>query len=248
MILTIDIGNTLIKAALYEKGNLVDILKIKSNLNRSSDEYAYSLKAFLGKRKCTGAIISSVVPLLTIELTEAVKRLTKSKVIILSRHLKTGVGIKIENPSELGTDFISEAVGALNKYKEPLLIADYGTSTKICVIDKNRDILGVTIAAGMGISLGGLVNNAAQLMATELEVPNTLIGKNTKESIQAGIVLGQAYMIESLADKIEEELGYKLTRVLTGGYSSIIKDTIKSFNYEPTVVNDGLYQIYLMNS
>ena len=247
MVLTIDCGNTLIKIGVFENDSLKSVYKIKTNLNKSCDEYASEIKALINQSNVDGAIISSVVPLLTKELQEAIYKAYKVEALVINKTLKTKLSLKIDNPSELGADMLCGAVGSLRKYKFPLVVADLGTATKMYVIDKNGNYIGGMISSGMRINMEALVSRTAQLMTTPIEAPNKIISKNTKECIQSGIVYGQAFMISEFARRMEKELGYELERVLTGGFSSVIKDQVVCFHYEPDIVLEGLYEIYKLN-
>ncbi len=247
MVLTVDIGNTLIKLGVFDGDSLKNIFKMNANRNLSSDEYAKEIYELIKLEKLEGAIISSVVPLLTYVLVAAIKRAYKIEPLVVNKSLKTKLPIKIDNPSELGSDLLCGAIGALAKYKAPLVIADLGTATKMFVIDKNGNLIGGMITSGMKISLQSLVSNTSQLIETPLEKPKHIISKNTKECIQSGIVYGQAFMVSEFARRMEKELGYELDRVLTGGFSEVIKDQIVCFKYEPTLTLDGLYEIYKLN-
>ena len=247
MVLTVDIGNTLIKLGIFDGDSLQNIFKINTNRNLSSDEYAKEIYELIKLDKIDGAIISSVVPLVTQVLVDALKRIYKIEPLVVNKNLKTKLPIKIDNPSELGSDLLCGAIGALHKYKAPLVVADFGTATKMYVVDKNGNLVGGMITSGMKISLQSLVKNTAQLMETPLEKPKHIISKNTKECIQSGIVYGQAFMVSEFARRMEKELGYELNRVLTGGFSEVIKDQIVCFEYEPTLTLEGLYEIYKLN-
>ncbi len=247
MVLTVDIGNTLIKLGLFDGDSLKNVFKINANRNLSSDEYAKEIYELIRLEKLEGAIISSVVPLLTYVLVEAIKRAYKIEPLVVNKNLKTKLPIKIDNPSELGSDLLCGAIGALKKYKAPLVVADLGTATKMFVVDKSGNLIGGMITCGMKISLQSLVTNTSQLIETPLEKPKHIISKNTKECIQSGIVYGQAFMVSEFARRMEKELGYELNRVLTGGSSFVIKDQIVCFEYEPNLTLDGLYEIYKLN-
>ena len=247
MILVIDIGNTLVKIGLFKNDKIIEVFKVKSKLDRTSDEYAKVFKDLCLKEKCEGAIIASVVPLLTLEIQEAILKATGIKALILSDKLETNLPIKIDNPQELGADFICDAIGAMKKYKYPLVVADLGTASKMFVIDKSGSFIGGMISSGMRINLEALVSKTAQLMDVPIETPSKIVASNTKECIQSGIIYGQAYMISEFARRMEKELGYELERVLTGGFSGVIKDEVVCFHYEPTLSLEGLYEIYKMN-
>ena len=247
MVLTVDVGNTLIKLGVFDGDSLKNVFKMNANRNLSSDEYAKEIYELIRLEKIEGAIISSVVPLLTYVLVEAIKRAYNIEPLVVNKNLKTKLPIKIDNPSELGSDLLCGAIGALVKYKAPLVVADLGTATKMFVVDKNGNLIGGMITSGMKISLQSLVSNTSQLIETPLEKPKHIISKNTKECIQSGIVYGQAFMVSEFARRMEKELGYELKRVLTGGFSEVIKDQIVCFQYEPTLTLDGLYEIYKLN-
>ena len=247
MILCIDCGNTFIKVGIYDK-ELISSFSIDTNQNRSSFQYKALFSSMINESfKITGAIISSVVPSLNEVLSSAIGNLFSIKPLFISKEIKTKLPIKIDNPSELGSDLLCGAVGAKKKYGYPLMVADLGTASKIYVLNKDGAYIGGIITSGMKISLKALVKNTSLLMEVPLETPKKIVGKNTTDSIQSGIVYGQAYMISEFARRIEKEIGYEVKRVLTGGFSSIVKDEVVCFNYEPTLVLDGLYEIYLMN-
>ncbi len=250
MILCIECGNTAIKLGFFDENELKYRYSLKTIQELSSDDYAIKIKILLENKikQINGAIVSSVVPSLTKILVNAVKNIFNCEVKVLNSTLKTKIPIKIDNPKELGTDFLCTAVGALKKYQPPFVIADLGTCTKLSIIDKNGNLIGGIITSGMKISLESLVKNAAQLYDVEISAPKKIIGKNSIESIQSGIVFGQAYMVSEFARRTENELGYKIDRILTGGYSKIIRNEIVCFHYEEDLALEGLYQIYLLNN
>ena len=224
MILCLDCGNTSIKFALVENGHIIKSYLIRTNRERSSDEYAYSLSSIVGKDvKLEGAIL------------------------ILGKKIKTKLPLKIDNPNELGADMLSGALAAKSKYGECSLVADLGTATKIYIVDKNGAFIGGAITSGMEISLKTLVSSTSQLLETPIIVPNRVIGRNTKDCIESGIVYGQAFMIREFANEMENECGYRLRRILTGGFSKIIKNVLNEFTYDENLILDGLYEIYKMN-
>ncbi|MBQ9266048.1 MAG: type III pantothenate kinase [Bacilli bacterium] len=247
MILCLDCGNTRIKIGLFEGNELKKSLSIKTDRTRSSDEYAISFSSLI-KQEVTGAIISSVVPLLTDTIFYALKTAFNVNALVVSKKLKTKLPIKTDNPVEVGSELIAGAIGARLSTPLPFIVADLGTATKLYVIDKNGAFIGAIITAGMEVSLKALVQNTSQLLETPIEAPSRIIGKNTKDSIQSGIVYGQAYMVSEFARRIEKELGYELNRVLTGGFADRIKDEIVCYNYDPYLVLRGLNYIYQINS
>lgn len=248
MILCVDCGNTSIKFALVENEEIKKTYLIKTIRDKTSDEYAYSFKSLIGSdAKIDGAIISSVVPLLTLSLHRAIEVAFNVNALVVGKSLKTKLPIKIDNPNELGADMLCGALAAKLKFGDSTLVADLGTATKIYVIDKNGSFIGGVITCGMEISLKSLVNSTSQLLETPLLVPNKIIGRNTKDCIESGVVYGHIFMIESFAKKMEQELGYKLKNILTGGFSKVIKNSISGFYYDEYLIFKGLYEIYKMN-
>lgn len=246
MILCLDCGNTSIKIGLFEDGILKKVYTLKTDRNKSSDEYALSMSSLI-KAKVEGAIISSVVPLLTLILKDAIKSSFDVDALIVGKKLKTKLPIKIDNPNELGSDMLVGAVGGKDIAECPFIVADLGTATKLYVVDKNGNFIGGVITAGMQISLKALVGSTAQLLETPIIAPSKIVGTNTKDCIQSGIVFGQAYMVSEFARRIEKELGYELNRIVTGGFAKEIKDEIVCFKYDPYLVLKGLYSIYKIN-
>lgn len=248
MVICIDCGNTSIKIGVYNQKVLVSSYVIKTSRDKTCDEYVATIGELMPKDlEVEGAIISSVVPLLTPQLEKAVKKLFKVNPLILNKTLKTKIPLHIDNPNEFGSDMLAGAVAAKEKYGFPLVVADLGTATKLYVIDKNGAIIGCAISCGLAAEIRALSENASQLMEVPIEEPSKIIGKNTKDSIQSGIIFGQAFMVSEFARRMEAELGYKLERIVTGGYASIIKNQIVCFHYEESLTLDGLNTIYQMN-
>ncbi len=249
MILCFDAGNTMIKCGVYEDGKLIQQFAVDTDAKRSSNQFEVLLKYFVNDPKnVEGAIISSVVPDVTMVIKDAVDSLYSINTLILNRSLKTKMKLKLDYPNELGGDLIAGAVGAVKKYNYPVVVADFGTATKMYVVDKNGYYIGGMIAPGMGVSMKALISNTRLLYEVPIVAPKHVCGSNTKDAIQSGIVFGQAYMVSEFARRMERELGYELNRVVTGGFSKIVKDSIVCFAYEQNLVLDGLYEIYCLNS
>jgi type III pantothenate kinase len=249
MILCFDAGNTMIKCGVYENGKITQQFSVDTDAKRSSNQFGALLKVLIkSDKKADGAIISSVVPDVTMVIKDAVDELYSIDTLILNRSLKTKIKLKLDYPNELGGDLISGAVGAVKKYGFPIVVADFGTATKMYVVDKDGYYIGGMIAPGMGVSMKALINNTRLLYEVPIVAPKKICGSNSKEAIQSGIVFGQAYMVSEFARRMEKELGYELKRVVTGGFSKNVKDSIVCFAYEPSLVLDGLYEIYCLNN
>lgn len=248
MLLAIDIGNTNLSIGIYEDKNLVYTSRLATDVRRTADQYALELQyaCYLKGIDITGvsdAIISSVVPELTNVVSSAVLMLINNAPMVLGPGVKSGLNIRIDNPAQLGADFVATSVGAIDKYALPCLVLDLGTATKISVIDGKGAFRGCTIAPGVNISLGALAEKASLLSSINLQVAECpSYGTNTVSSMQAGIILGTACMLDGLCDSIEESLGEKIqTFVATGGLSeNIIRFCKHNVTYDADLLLDGL--------
>ena len=252
MILLLDLGNTNLYVGIMKEGTLISEFRTDSDLNRSSYMYLDLLKNFIETNKLDvndfeGAILSSVIPSLTYSISKSVEDLLQKPCFIISKELKSGLPIRIDNPSELGTDLIADSVGAIKRYGAPCIICDLGTANKLLVIDKNNNFIGCTISPGIKTAQKALSNGAAQLMDISFKAPKKVIGKNSPDSLNSGAIYGTKCMIEGMTKLIEDELGYPTNHILTGGNAVFVKDYIENYTYDPTLIFEGLYQIYLKN-
>ncbi|MGN0526213.1 MAG: type III pantothenate kinase [Acutalibacteraceae bacterium] len=254
MILTADIGNTNITLGIFQDDDIIFISRLSTDRRRTEAQYAVELKNIfqlenIEAEKIDGAVISSVVPELTRTIKEAVEMVTGCDSLVVAAGIKNGLRIATDNPKELGADLVAGAVGAIAQYPLPCLVMDLGTATKISVIDEGGIFLGCTIAPGIEISLNALSNGTSQLPAIELAPPANAIGTNTIECIRSGTVLGNACMLDGMADKLEKELGKPIkTLVATGGLAKeIVACCEKEIVYNKDLVLEGLLAIYKKN-
>ncbi len=255
MVFAIDAGNTNIVLGVYDDGKLVFTSRLSTQASDSEDEYAIAIKNIfelysICPNEFEGAIISSVVPPLNATLKNALKKLLNCKVYVVSPGIKTGLNIKLDNPAILGADLVCGAVGALEKYSAPCIVFDLGTATTISAIDKNRCFLGGSIIPGVRISLNALSNSTAQLPQISLDDYNgDIIGKNTLASMQSGIILGTAGMLDAFIERYRTILGGNAVAIATGGLaSSIVKYCSHDIICDANLLLDGLYYIYKMNA
>lgn len=254
MILTIDIGNSNIMLGGFDKDELVFVVSISTETNKTADEYASKILGVLavhkvGNEKIGGAIISSVVPPLNSVIKEAVKTLWGINPLMVGPGIKTGINIHCDNPSSVGADLICACVAAHNIYKSPSLIVDMGTATKMMVVDEGGAFIGVSIIPGVLMGLNSLSENTAQLPKVELEAPKTILGKNTTDSMRSGVVFANAAMIDGMIDRICDELKADLPIYATGGFSHLIIPHCKhSIKTDPHLVLRGLNIIFNKNN
>ena len=254
MILTIDIGNTNILLGCFKGNELVFRERISSKREATDLEYAAMIKTALDMYTLTpqqidGAIMASVVPTITNTLKRAIEKLIGIETLVVGPGIKSGLSIRIDNPAQLGADLVAGAVGALEEYTMPCVIIDMGTASTVSVLDRNGTFLGGVIAAGVRLTLKALTANTSQLPSIPIEAPSSVIGTNTVECMQSGLVYGTAAMIDGLLDQIEEELGETPTFVATGGLSKeIIAHCKKNIIYSENLLLEGLKAIYEKNN
>lgn len=253
MILTLDMGNSNIVVGGIDENKLYFEERITTDHRKTSLEYAIMLKNILEINKVKrsdieGAIMSSVVPPLNAPLSSAVKKITGKKPMLVGSGMKTGINIKVDNPKSVGGDRIVAAVAAVAQFEGPIIVIDMGTATTLDVVDKGGGYIGGVILPGVKVSLNALVGNTAQLPQINLDTPKRVIGKNTVECMQNGIMFGNASMIDGLIDRVEEELGEKCTLVATGGMSRFITPLCRhKITYIPDLLLRGLLILYRQN-
>lgn len=253
MILTIDIGNTNINLGLFQSDSLQMQVRLSTERQKTEDQCAADFFQMfqmhgIAPSEISGTMISSVVPEITSSVKHAIERLTKNKVLVLSPGIKTGLNILIDNPAQLGADLAAGAVGASACYPLPAFVADLGTATKIYAVDE-KGFRGCTIAPGIGISLKALTDTSSLLPTISLEPPKKACGTNSIESMQSGVILGTAAMIDGLLDRFAEELGEPKSILATGGLSAFITPVCRhKITYDGDLILKGLKKIYEKNN
>ncbi len=221
MLFTVDIGNSYITIGGFAGKGLEFVASLVTNSRRTKEEYAMDFSEILrlynaNTKQITAAAICSVVPELTDTVVKAIKLLSGIDAMVVGPGVKTGLNIVIDNPAQLGADITASAVAALEKYTPPLVICDLGTATVFSVVDSKKRLRGVVIAAGVGTTLDAFTRNTALLPHVGIDAPASVIGKNTISSMQSGLVIGTAAMIDGICGRIEEELGESINVVATG--------------------------------
>lgn len=227
MVLAVDIGNSNVVIGCFEGNDIRLLERMSTNRNSTALEYAVLIKTVLelnglDRISFEGGIISSVVPSVTNMVKAAIEKLTGKPPLVVGPGLKTGLKILLDNPAQLGSDRVADAVAAISEYPYPLITIDMGTATTISVIDRNKNFIGGVIMPGLRISAESLSSRTSQLPQVSLDPPKKAIGRNTIDCMRSGIVLGCAATIDGIIEKIEEELGYPCTVVSTGGHAGIV--------------------------
>lgn len=254
MLLTIDIGNTNVTLGAYDSNLLIFTARLATDQRKTDDQYAVDIKNLLDLygiefEDIEDCIIASVVPAVGKSVSNAVSKLCHIVPLMLGPGVKTGLNIKIDNPAQLGADLVAGAVGALEEYTMPCVVIDMGTASTVSVLDRNGTFLGGVIAAGVRLTLKALAENTAQLTSIPIEAPKSVIGANTVESMQSGLVFGTAAMLDGLLERIADELGEVPTVVATGGLSKeIINHCKNDIIYNENLLLEGLRAIYEKNN
>jgi type III pantothenate kinase len=253
MLLTIDVGNTNINIGVFDGKKLKGTWKVTTAVHRMPDEYASLLLNLFERRstdasQITDAILCSVVPTLVGVFEEVCRRYLKVSPLVVESGVKTGVRICLDNPREVGTDRVVNAVAAHQLYGGSVIVIDLGTATTFDAVSEDGDYLGGAIAPGIAIATEALFTRTAALPRVELTHPKRAVGRSTVAAMQSGIVFGYAGLIEGIVARIQQEMGGKAKVVATGGYADLLaRETpvIEVVNHELTLM--GLRLIYEMN-
>ncbi len=255
MLLAFDVGNSNIVLGLYENGKLLRHWRMSTDNSKSADELGIFVSQLFehegyATNQVKSVIISSVVPPIMYSLQRMSVKYFKTEAIVVGPGIKTGINVKYDNPRQVGSDRIVNAVSAHKKYGGPLIIVDFGTATTFCAVTKNSDYLGGAITPGIIISSDALFERAAKLTRVELIKPSKIICKNTTQSIQAGIIYGYVGLVDNIVRLMKEELNNdpEIQVVATGGLANLMASESKLIDIVDNFLTlDGLNMIYEMN-
>lgn len=253
MILAVDVGNTQTVLGLLDQGQLDGHWRISTDSALTADELRVKLGGLLlaeGRRwsDVERLIIASVVPSLTAAYEEIALRATGKAPIVVGPGVKTGMQIRYDNPHDVGADRIVNGVAAHRLFGGPVIVVDFGTATTIDVVAEDGGYLGGAIAPGVETSAEALFSRAARLSKVDLEPPDRVIGTNTRASLQAGLLLGEAAMVDGLVHRVWDELGERAKVVATGGLAERMAplcETVDEVDADLTL--KGLAFIYELN-
>ena len=253
MVLAVDIGNTHILLGCFEDRKILFKELLTTNRSTTDLEYAALIKAALeinGESfdKVDGAIISSVVPQVTGTIKRAVERSANVEPVVVGPGVKTGLKIRIDNPAQLGSDLVVSAVAGIKEYGVPQINIYMGTATAFSLIDDDKNFIGTSIGAGMGIEAEALSSKTSQLPYIAFETPRKVIGTNTIESMKSGLIYQNAALIDGMIDRIEEEYGSKCVLTATGRFASIVTPLCKhKIILDSDMLLKGLIEVYYKN-
>jgi type III pantothenate kinase len=252
MLLAADVGNTETVLGVFDGSELIHTWRLSTQPERSADELALILAGLLEHRgltleKLSGLCVASVVPDVTQQLRELAARYLPFEPLIVGPGTKTGVAVLADNPREVGADRIVNTLAAFTRFGGPAIVVDFGTGTNFDIVSSKGEFLGGVIAPGLQISAATLVQRAARLTRVELDAPASVIGRNTVEAIQSGLIYGTAGEVDGIVERVRVELG-PATAIATGGLAPVVIPHCRSIDHhEPFLTLEGLRLVHGKN-
>jgi type III pantothenate kinase len=253
VLLAIDVGNTETMIGVFRDEELAWRWRLSTVPDRTADELALFYGGFLQQqglsfdRNVTGVVISSVVPSATQALREMVRQYFRFPAVVVEPGVKTGVPVLTDNPKEVGADRIVNALAGFTKFGGPCIVVDFGTATTFDCVSDEGEYVGGAIAPGLQVAARALFEHTARLPLVELVAPRSVVGKNTVESVQSGLIFGYAAMIDGMVERIAKELGQP-TVVATGGLAPVVIGECRAVDHhEPWLTLEGLRLVFEKN-
>lgn len=254
MDVVIDVGNSTVQIGFYENDKIFNRISFATESYKSADELfaiiteQNRLKG-IDASKAEYLLYSSVVPTINFELSSAIKRIfAKAIFLSMENKIKTGLAMKCDNPSEVGQDLIADMVAAKERYRYPTIVVDLGTASKVLLIDKDGFFSSAAIMPGLIISARSLFDKGEQLPTIHLSAPKKMIGRNTIDSMNVGIIYGHVDGVMGIVNRTINEIGYPCKKVLTGGATYYVKDVMdKDYILDENLCLDGLHLILRRN-
>lgn len=250
MLLAIDVGNTNTVLGMFDGNELVESWRINTDSRATADELALTFQGLLHGLNVTGIAGCSTVPAVLRELRRMLERYyAEIPTVLVQPGVRTGVPILMDNPKEVGTDRIMNALAAHHLFGDGnVVVVDFGTSTNFDIVSARGEFVGSVLAPGIEISVDALAARAAQLLKVELVRPPTVIAKNTVAALQSGIIYGFAGQVDGLVRRIIGELDGKVTVVATGGLAPLVISEAETISfYEPDLTLIGLRLVHERN-
>lgn len=257
MLLAADIGNSYTVLGLLDGDDVTCHWRVATDERRTSDEWAVLVRGLLtdaGRRDAvTGIAVCATVPSVLHEWREMlVRHFDAVPSLVVEPGVRTGVPVLMDNPREVGTDRIMNALAALRLYGGPAIVVDFGTATTFDVVSPAGQYVGGAIAPGIEISLEALGRRGAQLREVELVRPRSVIAKNTVEALQSGMLFGVASQVEGIVSRMVAELGVEpadVTVVATGHLAPLVQGECGCFTvHAPWLTLQGLRLAFERNA
>lgn len=246
MLLVVDVGNTNTVFGAYRGDRLVHHFRIETSTRRTGDELGILVKELLahggvGLAEIEATICSSVVPPLAFMLEQMARRFLGRAPLFVGPGVRTGMPILYDNPREVGADRIVNAVAAWEKWRQGLVIVDFGTATTFDAVTPKGEYLGGAICPGITISMEALFQHASKLPRVEFSRPERSVGRNTVASMQSGLVYGYVGLVDGMCARMAQELGFPVKVVATGGLAPLIAGSSKAIEVVDELLTlDGL--------
>jgi type III pantothenate kinase len=251
VLLTIDIGNTNTVLATFEGEKIVHSWRVKTDSRSTADELGLMFRGLLASDnvEITGICACSTVPAALRSLRTMLTRYYGGlPTVIVEPGVRTGVQLAIDNPKEVGSDRVVNTLAAHHLFGGPAIVVDFGTSTNFDAVSARGEFLGGVLAPGIEISVDALAARAAALRKVELVKPPRVIGKNTVECLQSGVIYGFAGQVDGIVTHMIEELGEVTAVIGTGGLAPVVIDECKTItHHEPMITLIGLRLVYERN-
>jgi type III pantothenate kinase len=253
-LLAVDVGNTNIVLGVYDNDRLVRTWRLATVHDRTEDELAVTLDGVLAQQDLAledldALIVGSVVPPLTTAFTRMAEQYLERPAFVVGPGVKTGVRLRVDNPSEVGADRIANTLAAHRRYGGPVVVVDFGTTTNFDVVSAEGDFLGGSFAPGLEVSAESLFGRASRLFRVPLTPPAAAIGKNTADCLRSGIVFGYVGLVEGLLTRIIAELPAKPRVIATGGLAPTIAPLAGGIEkVDEDLTLDGLRLLYELNA
>lgn len=253
MILAVDIGNTGMVFGFYENSVLKEQCRISSVPVRTADEYGMLIRFWCMQKQIRpvleGCVISCVVPSLRRPIESAVEAVFGCQPLFVGHGVKTGLNIRVDNQTDVGSDIVANMVAATGKYSGPVAVVDFGTATTLSAVNQAGELTGVAIMPGVQVGIAALASCAAALPDISLGTPKRLLGKNTEESMVSGSIYGAAAMVDGMIGRLKKEIKAEQLKVIACGSLAdrIVPYCDTEIEVWPHLTLDGLVKIYALN-